>query len=380
MRTTLRHAATLLVSTVIIASCSSTKSTKSTDASGSALSKTPCVVRDSDDSGVEAVESKSGVVVNHPEYGDILRTPRERFAGLSEYPFAPHYVDVDNSDTSELFMHYLDEGPRDGKVVLMLHGNPAWSYLVRDHVKPLVDAGYRVMALDLIGFGKSDKPSLREHQSYANQTQWVDNFTKQLGLCDTTMFAQDWGAMIGLRTAMSERSRFSGVVISNAALADGSIPEDPAFAQWRDVMSQQMKNFSMALDLGTPTDISATDKQAYDAPFPTDDYTAGPRQLPKEVPFDASDPQAIINTKILSEWSKSDLRLSTLFSDPVGATRAKFTPAQQQLIDSAPGAAGELHVNLDPASAGHFISEDAPSEVANHLLAFLKGSGTSAEK
>jgi haloalkane dehalogenase len=353
----------LLTIAVLLTGCSSGKINPAADATTTAAA----------DATSSAQLSTPGVVLKHPQYGDILRTPKERFANLSSYPFTAHYIDVDNADDSTLYMHYLDEGPRDGRVVLMMHGNPAWSYLVRDHVKPLVDAGYRVIALDLVGFGKSDKPARREHQTYANQTQWVENFTKKLGLCDTTMFAQDWGAMIGLRAAMSQHDRFSGVVISNGGLSDGSIAEDPAFAQWRDVMSQEMKNFSMALDMGTPTDISEEDKQAYDAPFPTNDYTAGPRQLPAEVPFDPTNAEAITNKEALKKWSQSDLKLSTIFSDPAGPGNARYTPAQQQLIDTAPGAVGQPHVNLDPKSAGHFISEDAPDAVTKHLLAFLSG-------
>jgi haloalkane dehalogenase len=120
---------------------------------------------------------------------------------------------VDGVDSSSLNMHYIDEGPRDGRVVLMIHGNPAWSHLVRDHVKPLADAGYRVIAIDMIDFGKSDKPAGRQHQTYANQTLWVNNIVEQLGLCNATMFIQDWGSLIGLRVAMTQRARFTGVVL-----------------------------------------------------------------------------------------------------------------------------------------------------------------------
>jgi haloalkane dehalogenase len=180
-----------------------------------------------------SIPSLLGLVSTHPQYGDILRTPKERFTNLPGYPFASNYIDVDGSDGSSLYMHYIDEGPRDGRIVLLMHGNPAWSYLVRDHVKPLVDAGYRVIAPDLIGFGKSDKPASRQYQTYANQTLWVETFVDELGLCDATMFAQDWGGLIGLRVAMYQHERFAGVLISNAALSDGSIPEDPAFAELR---------------------------------------------------------------------------------------------------------------------------------------------------
>jgi haloalkane dehalogenase len=333
-----------------------------------------CTVPDADDTLVAEIESQSGIVASHPMYGDVLRTPADRFANLPGYPFASHYVDVDDDGAASLYMHYIDEGPRDGRVVLMLHGNPAWSYLVRDHVAPLVDAGYRVIALDLVGFGKSDKPAGREHQNFANQTRWVENFVDRLNLCDTTMFGQDWGGMIAARVAMSTRERFSGVVISNAGLADGTLAEDPSFVEWRDVISQQMQNFSQALDLSTPTDLTAAELAAYDAPFPGNEYTAGPRQLPSEVPFDASLPETMINIETLGQWAQSDLPLLTVFSDPVTGAE-QYTVAQRILIEAAAGAAGQPHVNLDPAVAGHFISEDAPNEVTQHLLDFIGSTG-----
>ncbi len=145
------------------------------------------------------IEKLSGIVSHHPQYGGILRTPAERFADLPGYDFASHYVDVDPDHQSPLYMHYVDEGPDDGQVVLMLHGNPAWSYLVRDHVHPLAQTGYRVIAPDLIGFGKSDKPAGREQHNYSRQTEWIENLIDRLDLHDTVFFGQDWGAMIGLR-------------------------------------------------------------------------------------------------------------------------------------------------------------------------------------
>jgi haloalkane dehalogenase len=330
-----------------------------------------CKAANADAVSVADIESKSGVVLNHPAYGDILRTPKARFDDLPDYPFSPRYADVDGAESSSLYMHYIDEGPRDGRVVLMIHGNPAWSYLVRDHVKPLADAGYRVIAIDMIGFGKSDKPAGRQHQTYANQTLWVNNFVEQLGLCNATMFIQDWGGLIGLRVAMTQRARFTGMVLSNGALPDGTIAADPQFIEWRDVISQQVQHFSEVLEQATPTALSAADLRAYDAPYPSNEYTAGPRQLPSEVPFDATQPEAIANKGFLQQWSQSNLPLLTVFSDPADPNNPPLTASQRQIIDTAPGAAAQPHVNLDPGVAAHFISEDAPAVVTDYLLEFL---------
>jgi haloalkane dehalogenase len=269
-------------------------------------------------------------------------------------------------------MHYIDEGPRDGRVILMMHGNPAWSYLVRDQVKPLADAGYRVIALDLIGFGKSDKPAGRASYTYVNQIQWVDNFAKQLGLCDTTMFIQDWGGMIGLHVAMSQRERFAGVMVSNAGLNDGSIPEDPFFAEWRDFISEQVQNFSEIIESQTPTALSVDEVRAYDAPYPSYEYTIGPRQMPKEVPFTSDDPNLAADQRVLRQWASSDLPLLTFYSDPADPNRPPFNIGQRVLIDTARGAAGQPHSNLDPSVAGHFISEDVPDTVNAALLTFVR--------
>jgi haloalkane dehalogenase len=342
------------------------------DDDSDAATTNTCAVPANSSVAAADVESQSGLVSTHPQYGDILRTPKERFDNLPGYPFSPNYVDVDGIDGANLFMHYIDEGPRDGRVVLMMHGNPAWSYLVRDHVKPLVDAGYRVIALDLIGFGKSDKPASRASYTYVNQTAWVENFAKQLGLCDTTMFIQDWGGLIGLRVAMSQRERFAGVMVSNGGLNDGSIPEDPQFVQWRDVISEQIQNFSQLLEQATPTALSADDVRAYDAPYPGNEYTMGPRQMPKEVPFAATDPDTVINQEVLRQWAASDLPLLTVFSDPADPNNPPFAQSQKLLIDTAPGAAGQPHAILDPNVAGHFISEDVPDTVNDYLLAFVR--------
>ena len=314
------------------------------------------------------IEAGSGTVLDHPTYGPILRTPVERFADLPAYPFASHYVDVDPGDDQPLYMHYLDEGPADGPVVLLLHGNPAWSYVVRDLVEPLTAAGFRVVAPDLIGFGKSDKPARRSVHTYDNQVAWVTRFIEALDLREITLHCQDWGGLIGLRVAVYETERFARVAASNTALPDGTIGNEESFSRWRDVISQQVEQFSTVMDRATVSELTADDLLAYDAPYPEDRYTAGPRQLPSEVPFDPDSPEARENTAALELWAEWTKPLMTLFAEPEqgGVTAG----GQAQLRDLVPGAAGQPHRNFSTDIAAHYIREDIPDTIARYLIAF----------
>ncbi len=180
---------------------------------------------------------------------------------------------------------------------------------------------------------------------------------------------------------MTRRDRLAGAVISNAALSDSSFPADPTFLMWRDEISQTIEKFSTVLGFAAPSEPTEAELAAYDAPYPSDEYTAGPRQLPAEIPFDAALPEAAINRRVLEQWAESDLPLLTIFSDPnpddMTATPTSpvdpetFTWIQKLVIDSSPGAIGQSHVNLASETAAHFISEDIPDEVTEHLLAFL---------
>jgi haloalkane dehalogenase len=379
----LNRNAMAIVGALCLAGCSngSTSATQATPTAVASAAGSSCVVPDVNDADVKTIEAGSGPVIVHPTYGETLRTPKAQFANLPGYPFAAHYVDIDPGDDKPLYMHYIDEGPRNGQVVLMVHGNPAWSYLVRDHVKPLTAAGYRVLALDLIGFGKSDKPSDRKQQTFANQTKWVNQFMTSLELCEVNFFGQDWGASIGMRVAMDQPDRFRSAVFSNASLSDGTIPEDPTFAQWRDQISQQIPKFSMILDMATVAKMTPEEKAGWDAPWPSNEYTAGPRQLPAEVPFAPEDPEIKINQETLAKWSASDIPVLTLFSDPVPpetprptklpAGEAPIGEVQQKFIAAAKGAVGQPHRNLDQTNAAHFISEDAPELVSKYLIEFF---------
>ena len=148
----------------------------------------------------------------------ILRTPDERFVGLADYPFAPCYTTIKTHDGADLRIHHLDEGPQDGPVVLLMHGQPVWSYLYRHVIPYLTDAGMRVIAPDLVGYGKSDKPAAREDYSYQRQVEWMGDWLEANDFSDITFFGQDWGGLVGLRLVVNHAERFSRVVISNTGL------------------------------------------------------------------------------------------------------------------------------------------------------------------
>ncbi len=317
-------------------------------------------------------EADSGTVTIDSVLGDILRTPPSRFDDLPGYDFKANYVDVGLS--GPLMMHYIDEGPADGPVVVLLHGNPAWSYLVREMVPPLTSAGYRVIAPDLIGFGKSDKPAARSAHTYDNHTAWVSKFFQVLDFREVTFHVQDWGGLIGLRVAIYERERFARVAASNTALPDGYIGNEQAFSVWRDNISQNVATFSTVIERATPTDLSPEEEAAYDAPYPTDEYTAGPRELPKAVPFDPTDPEAIENQQVLEQWKTWEKPLMTIFTavDPDRADLSSTAGGQDQLRSRAPGAEGQPHVLIPEDQAGHYIREDVPEAISTYLIDFIK--------
>lgn len=320
----------------------------------------------------EEVESDSGLVATHPTYGQLLRTAPARFDGLPDWPYAARYVDVDPGDSIPLAMHYIDEGPREGEAVLLLHGNPAWGYLVRDMVGPLTAAGYRVIVPDLIGFGRSDKPLSREAHTYDNHVAWVRAFVDALDLRDATMHCQDWGGLIGLRVAVYERERFARIAASNTALPDGTIGNEERFTLWRDQISQQVYEFSRVMQSASRAELTPEQLRAYDAPFPTGeayDYTAGPREMPAEVPFDPASPESIENRAAIAGYVEWGVPIMTLFSeDEVTGT----TAGGQTQLDTLPGAAGNAQVNLGDSIAGHYIREDIPDTVINYLLRFMR--------
>jgi haloalkane dehalogenase len=284
----------------------------------------------------------------------VLRTPEAAFSSLPDFPFLPRYLDVIDRPTGlALRVHYVDEGPTDGPLALLLHGEPTWSYLYRHMIPLLVAAGFRVLAPDLIGFGKSDKPADRADYSYARQVDWMSEWFVRLDVRDAILVCQDWGSLIGLRLLTAMPERFAGVAIANGGLPEGQ-PAPRAFAVWR-AFSRFSPVFPIGriVSAGCRRRLSPGEIAAYNAPFPTSSYTAAPRVFPALVPF-AGDP-AVADQKrawrVLEHWQKPFL---CCFSDGDPITRG----GESRLIGRIPGTVGLPHQTL---KGGHFIQEDDPA-------------------
>lgn len=291
----------------------------------------------------------------------ILRTPDIRFENLPGYDFEANFVEVDG-----LRMHYVDEGPRDGAVVLLLHGEPSWSYLYRHMIPPLRDAGFRVIAPDLVGFGKSDKLASKDAYSYAGHVEWMRCFLEQLDLSDINLFCQDWGSLIGLRVAAENDARFARIALGNGGLPTGDDAMPKAFKAW-----QNFARYSPWFPIGkliqkaTITVLPDAVVAAYDAPFPSAKYKAAARAFPLLVPTTPNDPASEANRAAwarLKRWKKPFL---TTFSnrDPITRGGEKLW---QELV---PGAQGCDHVRI--MNAGHFLQEDKGPEIAAALIQFI---------
>lgn len=301
---------------------------------------------------------------------DVLRTPDERFQNLPGFPFAPHYLEVPSGDGGRLRVHYLDQGPREGAPVLMMHGEPSWCYLYRKMVPVIVDAGFRAVAPDLIGFGRSDKPARREDYTYQRHVDWMEAFLLVLDLREVTLVCQDWGGLIGLRLVAAHPDRFARVVAANTLLPTGDNPPGEAFMRWRE-FSQNVPDFPVGRIVrgGCVTELPPEVVAAYDAPFPEDRYKAGARQFPVLVPISPDDPAASANRKaweVLRRWDKPFL---TAFADSDPITRG----ADRVLQSLIPGAKGQPHTTI--AGAGHFLQEDKGEELARVVVEFMARTG-----
>lgn len=293
---------------------------------------------------------------------EILRTPEARFDNLEGYSFEPHYLEVTAAGAPPLRMHYLDEGPRDGAPVVLLHGEPTWSYLYRTMIGPLADSGHRVLAPDLIGFGRSDKPTRVQDYTYQRHVDWVTSWLTALDLRDVTAVVQDWGSLIGLRVAAENSDRFAKLFIANGFLPTAQQPATAAFRVWRAFAKYSpWLNAGWLVDRGTVTKLSAAVRAGYDAPFPDKRYQAGARSFPQLVPTSESDPAIPANRaawEVLGNWQKPVLCV-------FGARDPILGKADAPLIRHIPGAAGQPHARIN---ASHFVQEDAGPELARRLL------------
>jgi haloalkane dehalogenase len=295
-----------------------------------------------------------------------LRTPDERFADLPGFPFEPHYAEIPDGDEpgGTLRVHYLDEGPRDAAPILLMHGEPSWCYLYRKMIPILVDAGHRVVAPDLVGFGRSDKPTETSDYTYARHVAWMEAvLIDHLDLTGATFFGQDWGGLVGLRVVTANPERFERIIVGNTGLPTGDGKISDAFLAWQK-FSQETPVFDVGflVNAATVTELSAAEIAAYDAPFPDDSYKAGARIFPTLVPTSPDDPAATANRaawEVLEAWDKP---LITCFSDSDPVTAGGERVFQQRV----PGAAGQPHVTT--TNAAHFFQEDAAEQLAQVIL------------
>jgi haloalkane dehalogenase len=299
---------------------------------------------------------------------EILRTPDERFASLPGYPFAPHYHTIDG-----LRVHSVDEGPRRAPVVLMLHGEPSWSYLYRKLVPILVDAGLRAVAPDLVGFGRSDKPARREDYTYQRHVDWLRGFVEAAGLRAITLVCQDWGGLLGLRLVAEHPDWFARVVVANTFLPTGDTPVGPAVLAWRKY-SQETPRFHAGgiVKGGCAKPLAPELIAAYDAPFPDDRYLAGARQFPTLVPITPDDPAAEPNRAAWRALERFEKPFLTAFSDQDPITRGGAERFQERV----PGARGMPHTTIQ--GGGHFLQEDCGEELARVVVEFVRKTGGAA--
>lgn len=299
---------------------------------------------------------------------EVLRTPETRFENLEGWPYAPRYQEVSARDGSRLRFHYVDEGPRDAAPVLLLHGNPSWSYLHREMIGGLASLGHRVVALDLMGLGRSDKPAAADDYTLDTHVAWMGQWLEALDLRDLTLYCQDWGGLTGLHLLPLFEDRFLRVVASNTGIPEGE-GMSPFMKQWLQY-SQSLPMLPVAelIAAGTATGLSDAAKRAYDAPYPEAALQAGVRKFPLLIPVQPENPgvpRCKALWKYLETWEKPFL---TAFGalDPV----ATKSGAHLRFQERVPGAKGQPHVIYEKAN--HFLQEDVPRELVTLLDAFVR--------
>ena len=324
---------------------------------------------------------------------DFKRTPDECFEQLENYAYGPNYLQVDDCEGGELRIHYVDEGPADGDVVLLMHGQPSWSYLYRHMIPPLVDAGFRVIVPDLVGFGRSDKPTRGEDYTYARHVAWMSDWLTQLDLNDITVFFQDWGSLIGLRLVAAFPERFARVVLANGGMPTGMIPVEytdflkdafttlpvvkaeelgerftdtsgiPGFLYWRKFCAE-----SKDLEIGqlmaqvSAMPLSAAETAAYSAPFPDQSYMIGARRFPSLVPVFHDEPEVEENNAAWEVLRSFDKPFMLAFSDNDPVTAG----GDRKFLEEVPGASGVAHRTIE--NAGHFLQQDQPEQCVQAIL------------
>ena len=294
----------------------------------------------------------------------VLRTPDDRFANLPDFPFAPHYETVRDASGADLRIAYIDEGPRDAAPVLLMHGEPSWSYLYRGIIAPL-KAKHRVVAPDLVGFGRSDKPAEKTDYSYEKHVAWMSAWLLALDLRDITLFCQDWGGLIGLRLVAAFPERFARVIVANTGMPTGSGMTE-GFKTWL-TMSQTIPEFpaGMIVNMGSLRELSPDEIAAYDAPYPDETYKSGARIFPTFVPVTPEHPSVEENKAAWAVLERFEKPFLTAFSDGDPVSKGGDRPFQERV----PGAKGQPHTIIE--GGGHFLQEDRPAEIAALIDRFI---------
>jgi haloalkane dehalogenase len=295
---------------------------------------------------------------------DVLRTPDERFEALADFPYAPHYVEIPDGEGGVLRVHHLDEGPADGPVVLLMHGEPTWSYLYRHMIPVLTSAGMRCVAPDLVGFGRSDKPTRTSDYTYGRHVEWMSSVLfEALDLRGVTLFAQDWGGLVGLRLVARDPDRFDRIVVSNTGFPAGDGKVSEAFLAWQRY-SREAPSLAIGKLVagGCVTPLAPEVVAAYDAPFPDDSYKAGARIFPSLMPMSEDDPATPANRAAWEVLERFEKPFICAFSDSDPITRGGDGP----FLRRVPGATGQPHRTIE--GAGHFVQEDKGPELAALII------------
>jgi haloalkane dehalogenase len=307
----------------------------------------------------------------HDDGMRTLRTPDERFADLPGFPYRPRYADVPDGAGGTLRMAYVETGPATGPVALCLHGEPSWSYLYRTVAPVLAGAGMRVVAPDMVGFGRSDKPAEVADHTYRRHVEWMRALVfDHLDLRDVTVVGQDWGGLIGLRLVAEHPERVARVVVANTGLPTGDFPMPDVWLRFREsVRTAPALDIARFVQSGCRTTLADDVHAAYDAPFPDESYKAGPRAMPGLVPTEPDDPEGPANRAAWEKLKTWDKPFLVAFSDgdPItGAMAPIFT-------DLVPGARDRAHPTI--GGAGHFLQEDAGERLGREIAAFVQETG-----
>jgi haloalkane dehalogenase len=301
-----------------------------------------------------------------PTVHEVLRTDEARFAKVPDFPYAPVYTELGG-----LRIAHIDEGPRNGPVVLLMHGEPTWSFLYRKMIPVLTRAGCRVVAPDLVGFGRSDKPVRAADYSYLHHVQWMMAWLLANRLEHVTLFCQDWGSLIGLRLVAEAPERFDRVVLANGGLPTGTSKVPRAFHGWR-AFAKYSPWFPIGriVKAGCAFGLTPAEMAAYDAPFPNSAYRMAARLFPTFVPTTPNDPERQRNEQAWEVLKRFDKPFLTLFSNRDPVTRG----GHRIFHAKVPGAQGQPHAVT--RGAGHFLQEDKGPEVAQAIADFIRATPT----